>query len=334
MTLKGIFFLILVLSISCKSTVDQSNSNEHNSAEFAIVIHGGAGTITRENMTPEKDSIYRKKLKEVITLGSDMLRIGKSSEEVVIAVIKEMEDSPLFNAGKGAVFNSKGMNEMDASIMRGYDQQAGAISGVTNIKNPIVLASKVMTESEHVFLSGSGAEKFGELNNCTIVEPIYFYTKNRMEALRKSKERNLINKSDDKHGTVGCVALDRKGNITAGTSTGGMTNKKYNRIGDSPVIGAGTYANKICGISCTGHGEYFIRYAVAHDIASRMEYLNESVQDAAEYVVNKKLVEKSGSGGVIAMDKYGNIAMPFNTEGMYRAYAKNDSLHVAIYKGE
>lgn len=322
-----LYLLLIILFHSCKTEPIQTK------VDYAIVIHGGAGTILKKNMSEEMEKAYRKKLAEVITEGNEMLKRGESSELVVIKLISIMENSPLFNAGKGSVFNSEGVNEMDASIMRGNDQQAGAVSGVTIVKNPITAAALVMNKSEHVFLSGDGANQFAAEHECEIVDPDYFYTKRRKELLERTKA-NEKNKKADKFGTVGCVALDKQGNITAGTSTGGMNNKRYNRIGDSPVIGAGTYADENCGVSCTGHGEYFIRYAVAHDIAARVEYLKENIIEASSYVVNKKLVEKSGSGGVVALDKYGNIAMEFNTEGMYRAYAKNDSIVVKIYGDE
>jgi beta-aspartyl-peptidase (threonine type) len=247
-----------------------------------------------------------------------------------------MENSPLFNAGKGAVFANDGTNQMDASIMDGKTQNAGAIGGVSNIKNPIVAARAVMEQSVHVMLSGKGAEEFAGEQGLEIVDPKYFHTDRRWNSLQKvmAQEREKKPMSEeDKHGTVGCVALDQHGNLAAGTSTGGMTNKRYNRIGDAPIIGAGTYAdNASCAVSSTGHGEYFIRYAVAHDIAARMEYKGISLQKAAEEVVMDKLVEKGGSGGIISVDAYGNIALVFNSEGMYRAQASPNGREIKIYK--
>ena len=233
----------------------------------------------------------------------------------------------MFNAGKGAVFTHNGHNELDASIMQGWDLNAGAVAGVGDIKNPISAAIKVMTESEHVMLCGKGASEFARTQGLEIVDSSYFYTENRWEGLQRALKA-------EKHGTVGCVALDKFGNLAAGTSTGGMTNKKYNRIGDSPIIGAGTYANNnTCAVSATGHGEFFIRYTVAHDISALMEYKNMSLQDAAKLVINKKLVEAGGVGGIIAVDKNGNITMEFNTNMMFRAYAKsNGEKFIGIFK--
>lgn len=309
---------------------------------YAIVVHGGAGTILKENMTPEKEKEYRDALNKALDIGEEILKNGGSSLDAVEQSIRYMEDSPLFNAGKGAVFTHEGKNEMDASFMSGKDQNAGAVGGVTNIKNPISAARAVLEKSEHVMMAGKGAEEFSELQGLKMVDPSYFRTERRWNSLQRilqsEKDKTELSEDDDldkKHGTVGCVALDKDGNIAAGTSTGGMTNKKFNRIGDSPIIGAGTYAdNATCGVSSTGHGEYFIRYTVARDIAALMEYGNKTLVEAGEYIINKKLVEKGGTGGVVALDKMGNVAMPFNTPGMYRGYAKPGERIVKIYKEE
>ncbi len=295
-------------------------------------------------MTPEKEEAYKITLEKAIKVGYSILKNGGSSLDAVEQTIRLMEDSPLFNAGKGAVFTSAGTNELDASIMTGNDLNAGAVAGVTTVKNPISAARKVMTHSKHVLLSGSGASQFSKEQGLKIVEPNYFHTKRRFKALKRIKEElrkhhgktSLYNtkKNDNKFGTVGCVALDKQGNITAGTSTGGMTNKRWNRIGDSPIIGAGTYANNLtCGVSSTGWGEYFIRAIVAYDISALMEYKKLSLEEAATEVIHKKLTKLGGSGGIIAIDYKGNIVFKFNTAGMYRA-SMNDKgdLSIGIYK--
>jgi beta-aspartyl-peptidase (threonine type) len=290
---------------------------ENDKIDFAIAIHGGAGTITRKNMTPEKESGYRSKLEEALNTGYSILEKGGLSLDAVEATIRIMEDSELFNAGKGAVFTNAGTNELDASIMDGSNLKAGAVAGVKTVKNPISAARKVMEETWHVMLSGDGADLFAKEQNLEIVDPIYFYTQRRWDSLKKIQS--------EKHGTVGCVALDKNGNLAAGTSTGGLTNKQWGRIGDSPIIGAGTYANnKTCAVSGTGQGEYFIRGNVAYDISAIMEYENLSVGKAARKVISK-LSDLGGEGGVIAMDSHGNISMPFNTAGMYRGFRKSNS---------
>ncbi len=319
-----------------ESAADMKSTQPQEKAEYAIAIHGGAGTITRSSMSPEKEKEYLAALNEALDRGESILKEGGSSLDAIQAAIMYMEDSPLFNAGKGAVFTNDETNELDASIMYGPDQNAGAIGGVTNVRNPILAARAVMEKSDHVMLSGTGAEKFAMEQGIEIVDPSYFHTDRRFESLQrvKAQEQEVDQMSEsDRHGTVGAVALDRNGNLAAGTSTGGMTNKRWNRIGDAPIIGAGTYAdNASCAVSCTGHGEYFIRYAVAHDIAARMEYKGISLQQAADEVVMDKLVEKGGSGGIISVDKYGNVALVFNSEGMYRGYATPAGREVKIYK--
>jgi len=295
--------------------------------DYALVLHGGAGSMNFENVPEEWQVKFKHSLDSALQLGLDLLKEGGSSLDAVEVVIRCLEDNPQFNAGKGAVFTSEGKNELDASIMTGWDMNAGAVAGVTNIKNPITAARAVMEQSEHVMLAGPGAEVFAAQQGLDIVDPSYFYTQKRFESFQRAR-------GVEKHGTVGCVALDSEGNLCAGTSTGGMSNKKYGRIGDSPVIGAGTYANNsTCGVSATGHGEYFIRWAVAHDISALMEYMGYDVETAAKEVVEKKLVEVGGSGGVICLDSYGRAAMITNTSGMFRAYGNSDGDRtVAIFK--
>lgn len=334
--------MILIAAYSCKQENTLLSQKNEVQKEYAMVIHGGAGTIVRAEMSPEKEAEYRAALATALEIGANILKSGGSSIDAVEKTINSMENSPLFNAGKGAVFTNAGINEMDASIMYGKDQNAGAIGGVTNVKNPINAARAVMEKSEHVMLSGRGAEEFAESVGLEIVNPSYFKTERRWDALQKAKASEMevgfeeaIMHADYRFGTVGAVALDKEGNICAGTSTGGMTNKKFNRIGDAPIIGAGTFAdNASCGVSATGHGEFFIRYTVARDIAALMEYKGLSLKEAGEYIVNQKLVEKGGSGGVVALDSYGNISMPFNTEGMYRGFITAEEKVVKIYKDE
>jgi len=299
--------------------------------DFAIVIHGGAGTIVKKNMSKKMELAYNQKLKEALNVGYEILEGGGSSIDAVESTIKVLENSELFNAGKGSVLSNDEIVEMDASIMFGGNLNAGAISGVKTIKNPISAARSVMEKSDHVFLSGNGAELFAKSQGLEIVDNEYFITQRRLNSLINTKKRDSLN--DDKFGTVGCVALDKFGNITSGTSTGGMTNKKWNRVGDVPIIGSGTYANnKTCGISSTGWGEYFIRNVVAYDISSQIEYGGITLSEAAQNTL-EKVKDLGGSGGVIGIDKKGNIVMDFNTEGMYRGYRKsNGESVVKIYK--
>lgn len=316
--------LILFLAVFCLQAQQTSN--------YTIVIHGGAGTILKKNITPEKEAAIKAKLNYALHVGDSILKNGGTCLDAVEMVIHVMENSPLFNAGKGAVFTHDGHNELDASIMSGSDLNAGAVAGVRDIRNPISAARKVMEESAHVMLSGQGASLFAKEQGLDIVDPSYFYTQKRWESLKKLQNKKRKPTQNDKHGTVGCVVLDSYGNLAAGTSTGGMTNKKYGRIGDSPIIGAGTYANnQTCAVSCTGHGEYYIRLAFARDISAQMEYLNKTVTEACESEI-QKLTDLKGTGGVIAVDKSGNIAMEFNTDGMYRGYIKsNDESYIGIY---
>ena len=317
--LKVTIGLWTIIGLAILSGPDETQSN------FAIAIHGGAGTITRENMTAEKELAYRFKLAEALNTGYTILKNGGTSLDAVEVTIRVMEDSELFNAGKGAVFTNAGTNELDASIMDGSNLMAGAVAGVKIVKNPISAARKVMEETWHVMLSGDGADKFAQEQNLEVVDPIYFYTQRRWDSLKKTQAK--------KHGTVGCVALDKHGNLAAGTSTGGLTNKQWGRIGDSPIIGAGTYANnQTCAVSGTGQGEYFIRGNVAYDISAMMEYENVSVGKAARKVIGK-LSDLGAEGGVIAMDSNGEISMPFNTAGMYRGFRKaGESSKILIFK--
>lgn len=316
--MKKYLCLLIIILFSC-------NNNDEN--KIAIVIHGGAGIILKENISKSKEDSIINKLDEAISKGWGLLKKGESSELAVIETIKILEDSPLFNAGKGSVFNSDGKVENDASIMRGNDLYAGASSGTSNVKNPITLAADVMNHSGHVFLSGKGAESFAKNRNLEIVENEYFHTKFRYNQL-------LNKKDEDKYGTVGCVAIDVDGNIVAGTSTGGMTNKKWGRIGDSPIIGAGTYAdNNTCGISSTGSGEYFIRTVAAYQVSSLLENHDYDLKKAMFKVINEKIGGIGGDGGMIGIDKNSNISMEFNTPGMYRAYVnKYGEKEILLYE--
>ncbi len=337
--------IISILFFSCtkdektEQIVESEVEQPGKVGPITLVIHGGAGTILKENMSPEKEKAYRDKLEEALQTGYKMLEEGGTSMSAVVATIQVMEESPLFNSGVGAVYTHEGRHELDASVMDGNTGKAGAVAGVTTIKSPIRAALEVMNNSPHVMMAGSGAEIFAEEQGLDMVDNSYFGTERRKKALEKvleieaEKTSDLLQYQNWKYGTVGAVALDKEGNIAAGTSTGGMTNKRYGRIGDSPIIGAGTFAeNSSCGVSATGHGEYFIRNAVAYDIAARMKYLNISVGKSAKEVIQKKLVEKGGFGGVVCLDRAGNIAMEFNTAGMYRGYMKNGKAHVYIYK--
>jgi len=293
---------------------------------WGLVLHGGAGVITRAKLTPEREAAIRADLERALRAAYAVLQRGGSSVDAVPAAITILEDSPLFNAGKGAVFTHDGINELDAAIMNGRAHTAGAIAGVRTIKNPILLAKAVMDNGRYVMLSGSGAEQFAATAGIEIVDPSYFRTEERWQELQKAID-------EDHYGTVGAVALDRTGALAAGTSTGGLTNKRYGRIGDSPIIGAGTYADDDCGVSATGHGELFIRYTVAKDICARMEYTHVSLAQAADEVVMHELVEAHGDGGVIALDADGHWTLPFNTPGMYRGYITDDGVpHVDIFK--
>lgn len=310
---------------------------------YALAIHGGAGTILKSTMTPEKELAYKNGLQDAIEAGEGILKSGGSAFDAVETAIIKLENNPLFNAGKGAVFTNNGTHEMDASIMNGKDLMAGAVAGVQGVKNPIALARAVMEQSEHVLLTGNGAMEFAKKVNAPFENEEYFFVQLRYDQLQQAKQSNImildhtedkIEHGEKKFGTVGCVALDLNGNLAAGTSTGGMTNKKFGRVGDSSIIGAGTYANNnTCAISCTGHGELFIRSVVAYDISCLMEYKNLSLKEACDVVVMDKLVKIGGEGGLIALDAKGNIVLPFNSEGMYRASKKqNEDIFIGIYK--
>ncbi|GJM05946.1 MAG: isoaspartyl peptidase/L-asparaginase [marine bacterium B5-7] len=313
---------------------------------ISIVIHGGAGTIMRDQMTAEQEKGIREALQAALDAGYAVLAAGGDSTAGIIAAIKVMEDSPHFNAGKGAVYTKPGKHELDASIMRGDDLEAGAVAGVSATRNPILAAEQVMLNSPHVMLAGSGADTFSKLRGLDQVENDYFDTDARFKAWQevdaKTKAKNLqqataedVLDAEFKFGTVGAVAIDMAGNLAAGTSTGGMTYKAWGRVGDSPVIGAGTYAdNRSCGISATGHGEFFIRYAVAHDICARVRYQGISLQQAADSVIMDELQKVGGSGGIIGMDPAGKPVMVFNTPGMYRGYKTKEASKVAIYGDE
>jgi beta-aspartyl-peptidase (threonine type) len=300
-----------------------------------LVIHGGAGVVAKE-VTPEKEKAIRAGLQRALESGYAQLKAGKPALDAVTAVITTLEDDPNFNAGKGAVFNHDGRNELDASIRDGATLRAGSVANVHKVKNPILLARAVMEKSPHVMLTGDGAEQFAQSIGMTLVEPKYFYTEERWQQLQKALEEEKSKTADPQkaphHGTVGAVALDVHGNLAAGTSTGGMTNKRFGRVGDSPLIGAGTYANAKCAVSATGWGEFYIRANAAHDICARLEYRGEPLKQAADEVVLGVIPKLGGDGGVIAMDADGNIAMPFNTEGMYRGWVDKDGkIHIAIF---
>lgn len=315
---KILFLFIPFIVLSCKEPAPPG---------YAIVIHGGAGNISPEFILPDRAEAIAEKLEEALNRGVNILEGGGSSMDAVEQVIMILEDSPHFNAGKGAVFTHEGRNEMDASIMDGSSLNAGAIAGVGDIKNPIRAARTVMEKSDHVFLAGAGASRFAAQNGVEIVDSGYFFTEHRWKALESQLEIGNL----EKYGTVGCVALDTHGNLAAGTSTGGMTNKRFGRIGDSPIIGAGNYANnETCGVSATGHGEFFIRYTVAHDIAALIQYRGLTVEEAAGIVVHEKLENAGGKGGVICIDHKGNIAIEFNTAGMLRAYANAEGMNEVI----
>ena len=308
-------YLWVLFGISMMSAADETS--------VAIALHGGAGTIERGAMSEELEATYRAFLNDAIIRGYEQLREGRAGLDVVVNVIQLMEDSPLFNAGRGAVYTWESTHELDASIMHGENRDAGAVAGVSTVESPIALARAVMEDSPHVMLAGTGAEAFALERGFDPVSPEYFATERRREALeayKANEQEGLKPEADHKFGTVGVVVLDKAGNMIAGTSTGGMTGKRWGRIGDSPVIGAGTYAdNRSCAVSATGHGEYFIRYTVARDVCARMQFGGVTLQEAASTVVLEELVAANGEGGIIAVDPAGNVALVFNTPGMYRA---------------
>ena len=350
------YLLLLAATVlfSCNtSSTSSSDKSEDVTSEdagqpnFGIVLHGGAGTILKENMSDSMELAYRQKLEEAIRTGHQILEEGGTALEAVQRTINILEDSPLFNAGKGAVFTNEGTNELDASVMDGSDLNAGAVAGVRTVKNPIDLAIEVMKNSPHVMLAGKGAEEFAASQGIELVDPEYFFTESRFRSLQRIKdsEKTQLDHDDQqaslkqweykdsKFGTVGAAALDQHGNLAAGTSTGGMTNKRWGRIGDAPIIGAGTYANNnTCAVSSTGWGEFFIRGVVAYDISALMEYKGLSLKEAARQVIQEKNPALGGDGGIVAIDKDGNIVMEFNTAGMYRASINNrGDLEIGIY---
>lgn len=319
--MRYVLCLVLIVCFSCQQP-------EKESVAWSIVLHGGAGNMQRSNFTDDEIRLYEDGLKQALEIGIKELIDGGEAIDVVEKVVCCLEDNPLFNAGKGAVFTNDGKNELDAAIMDGRDLNAGAIAGVGDIKNPITAARLIMEKSPHVLLVGKGASIYSAQNGIETVDSSYFHTKKRWQGLQRALQRA------GKNGTVGCVVKDERGNLAAATSTGGMNNKRFGRVGDVPIIGAGTYANNnTCAVSATGHGEYYIRYTVAHDISALMEYKSLSLSDAANEVVNKKLSSSAGNGGVIAVDKNGEMVMEMNSSGMFRAWANaNGEEGVAIFK--
>jgi len=335
--------LILALTLTGVIFMTQAPARADETASpIAIAIHAGAGTIAKGALSEEKERALRETLEKAVLSGHEVLKSGGSSLDAVTRAVTILEDSPFFNAAKGAVFNAEGKNELDASIMQGQDLEAGAVASVHNVRNPILLARKVMTDSVHVMLMGEGAEQFARDHDIQFENDEYFFTEYRWQQLQKARAANsgettfLSETPDQWFSTVGAVALDAQGNLAAATSTGGMTNKRWGRVGDSPIIGAGTYAdNRSCAVSATGHGEYFIRATVARDICARVQYTGVSLQQAADQVVNQQLVEMGGSGGIIAIDPAGKIALTFNTPGMYRASVDTGGrVYVAVYGDE
>lgn len=338
----------VLMALVCYSVSGQSFPKEQE--RVVMVIHGGAGTILRSQMTPEREKAYQEALREALTRGYKVLQNGGAALDATETAVRYLEDNPLFNAGKGAVFTNEGKNELDAAIMDGSTLKAGSVAGLTTVKNPITLARAVMEKSPHVMMIGGGAEKFAREQGLEIVDPSYFRTEDRWRGLQRAKRDDSLKAAqgktgqvaavlqpenkDYKYGTVGAVALDKKGNLAAATSTGGMTNKKYGRVGDVPVIGAGTYANNnTCAISCTGWGEFFIRLVVAKSVSDLIELKGMGVQEAADKLVMKDVPKLGGDGGLIALDKNGKFSMPFCTEGMYRGYVtESGKIVVAIYK--
>jgi L-asparaginase / beta-aspartyl-peptidase len=349
------FFLIVLFSAGALAFAQEQISPAHPSSQqrsgdqasmqtknFGLVVHGGAGTIEHSKMTPEREREYRAEIERALSAGYEILKRGGSSLDATEAAVRVLEDDPHFNAGRGAVFTNVGTNELDAAVMDGKTLKAGAVACLKHIKNPVSLARLVMEKSGHVMMDGEGAEAFAKQNGVEFVDQRYFYTKERWDALEKVKaaekrggagKKRFIISDQDRHGTVGAVALDQHGDLAAATSTGGTTNKRAGRVGDSPIIGAGTYANNAtCAVSATGDGEYFIRATVGHDISALMEYRGVSLKEAAQTVLDK-VAKLGGTGGLIAIDRQGNIALPFNTSGMYRGYADpSGKFVIEIYK--
>lgn len=342
--------MVLWLCAALTASAQQKEAAPTHGSKAVLVIHGGAGTILKSQMTPEKEAAYTQALTQALEVGYQIIKKGGSSVDAVEASVRVLEDNPLFNAGKGAVFTNDGKNELDASIMDGKTLAAGAIAGVSTIKNPVTAARAVMEKSQHVMLVGKGAEQFAGQQGIELVDPSYFFTEERWQGLQRVKREDSLKTEldhgskkkttlvdlnpDKKFGTVGAVALDKSGNLAAATSTGGMTNKRYGRVGDAPIIGAGTYAdNNTCAVSCTGWGEYFIRLVMAKTVSDMMEFGKMSLEAAGKEMIKKRLPALGGDGGLIAIDKKGNISMPFNTAGMYRGYIdENGKATIMIYQ--
>lgn len=320
--MKKTLLLLFITSVVLSACNRRAENSEKTTGKYTLVIHGGVGYMDKNTLPDSIAEKYKAKLQQVLDSGTYILKNGGTALDAVTKCITIMENSPLFNAGKGAVFNADGVNEMDASIMDGSNLMAGAVANVHTIKNPILAARAVMEHTPHVLLITKGAEDFAKKQGLQIVDPSYFFTESRWKSYLRVKERK---ERGEKHGTVGAAALDIYGNLAAGTSTGGMTYKMPGRVGDSPIIGAGTYAdNSTCAVSCTGHGEYFIRNVVAYDIGALMKYSQLSLKEAANYVVLEKLKKQKADGGIIAVDKFGNFALTFNTSGMFRGFATSE----------
>jgi beta-aspartyl-peptidase (threonine type) len=335
LTIAGILMGVTAMTATAKPA-------DRSPTPFAIAVHGGSGTIEKGEFPPEKEAEIRAALERAVRAGHEILAAGGSSLDAVTRAVTELEDSPHFNAGRGAVFNAEGRNELDASIMEGAGLNAGAVAAVHNVRNPILLARKVMTDSVHVMLMGEGAEAFARQHGIAFEDDAYFYTDYRWQQLQKARASDrpdatfLSETPDQWFSTVGAVALDRDGNLAAATSTGGMTNKQWGRVGDSPIIGAGTYAdNRSCAVSATGHGEYFIRATVARDVCARVQYGGASLAEASQRVIKEQLTAMGGDGGLIAVDPAGHVVLTFNTSGMYRASIDvRGELYVAIFGDE
>ena len=330
--MKCIIWLIFLACVANMRGVSQEKTDH----TYSLAVHGGAGNMTKENLPAEMQQMFQDSLQKALAIGESILSQGGTSLDAVEACIRFLEDCPLFNAGRGAVYNYDGVIELDASIMDGSTGKAGSVAGISTVRHPISAARRVMEQTPHVMLTGRGAEQFAREQSLEMVDPTFFSTPSRWNEYQKAKARRDSIEKEGKHGTVGCVAMDIYGNLAAGTSTGGMMLKKWGRVGDSPIIGAGTYAdNETCAVSATGHGEYFIRNVVAYDISALMKYKGLSLEVAADHVINDKLREQGGKGGVISIDKNGNLAMPFNTSGMYRGWIlvdeKNRDSGTAIF---
>lgn len=337
---EWLFYLFAILLYTGCVSNTTSNQPKNSMSNITLVIHGGAGNFSPHDLSEEEQAAYKATMEEALKSGFSILEQGGSSMDAVEKAIRILEDSPLFNAGKGSVLTNNEKAELDASLMDGATGKAGAVAGVTTIKNPISGARKVMEASPHVLMAGRGAEQFAADQKLEIVDPSYFITEKSLQQLRRIKEaekkksgEGSLNEMDKKMGTVGAVALDKNGNLTAGTSTGGMVNKKFGRVGDSPIIGAGTFAsNTTCAVSCTGHGEFFIRNVVAYDVSALMEYKGWTLEKATNFVIQEKLTKTGGTGGLISVDKEGNIAMKQNTQSMFRGYMNAKESKVFIFR--